>query len=152
MAIERSLASLGAPIRDLDQAWEDRLLDLQTLRATGRLPSAVAIATYSLEIRLKVRICEHLDVLSLPKDFEIHDLKGLLVLAGLSHRLDTKKLDASQGIGLYESISLTLRPVEGYGFLGARRWDEGTIELDNSVVNPCVEDLRSLFKPRAVQR
>src|SRR5262249_10514213 len=35
-----------------------------------------------------VKICYRLDLDSLPKAFEIHDLDGLLVLTGLKRRLD----------------------------------------------------------------
>ena len=92
MGSERSYASLGeASVGDLSQAWEARLLDAETLLAAGRFPSAVAMGVYALEICLKARICARLEVPLLPKAFEIHDLKGLLLLSGLSHRLEVNE-------------------------------------------------------------
>ena len=94
MAADRSFTNLGtATVGDLNQAWEDRLRDADALLAAERFPSAVAMAVYSLEIRLKVRICQRLDVLSLPKAFEMHDLAGLLILSGLSQRLSAAEAD-----------------------------------------------------------
>jgi hypothetical protein len=45
---------------------------------------------YALEIRLKVLICRRLDLGDLPRAFEIHDLSSLLLLAGLSNRIERK--------------------------------------------------------------
>lgn len=44
-------------------------------------------AIYALEILLKVKICERLELDYLPAAFEIHDLEGLLVMSGLSKKL-----------------------------------------------------------------
>jgi len=41
---------------------------------------------YALEICLKARICKKLDQPKLPTAFEIHDIDGLLLLAGLARR------------------------------------------------------------------
>jgi hypothetical protein len=91
MAGERSYSSLGAKLGDLRIAWPDRLGDGEILLAANRFPSAIAAGLYALEILLKIRICERLDLHSLPKPFEIHDLDGLLTLAGLSRAVDEKK-------------------------------------------------------------
>ena len=48
--------------------------------------AAIAAGLYALEIHLKVRICQRLNLANLPKSFEIHDLDGLVVLAGLRGR------------------------------------------------------------------
>jgi hypothetical protein len=90
MANERSFASLGAKLSELDLAWHDRLKDAETLRSAGRHSSAIAMGLYALEIRLKVRICHVLGLKSLPKPFEIHDLEGLLVVSGLSKPLSAR--------------------------------------------------------------
>ena len=42
---------------------------------------------YAVEISLKARICRKLSISHLPRAFEIHDLDGLLLLAGLSSRI-----------------------------------------------------------------
>ncbi len=41
------------------------------------------MGVYSLEIHLKVRICQRLNLTALPRAFEIHELQGLLVMTGL---------------------------------------------------------------------
>jgi 3'-phosphoadenosine 5'-phosphosulfate sulfotransferase (PAPS reductase)/FAD synthetase len=83
MAYERSFAKLGAPLSELQAAAADRLQDAEALFSLARCASAIAMGVYSLEIHLKVRICQKLDLHALPSAFEIHDLEGLLVLCGL---------------------------------------------------------------------
>jgi len=90
MAGERSFASLGAKVSELEVAWKDRLEDANHLRSAGRYLSAIAMGLYALEILLKVRICRRLDLKSLPKPFEIHELDGLLIVSGLSRKLVLK--------------------------------------------------------------
>jgi hypothetical protein len=84
MANVKNFADVGADLADLEQAWKDRLADAQILVAAGRNASAIAMCLYTIEILLKTLICKKLDLAQLPKAFEIHDLDGLLVLAGLS--------------------------------------------------------------------
>jgi hypothetical protein len=90
MANERSFASLGAKLNDLNAAWTDRLKDAETLRLAARYSTAITMGLYALEIRLKVRICQKLDLPSLPRPFEIHDLEGLLIVGGLRKPLNMK--------------------------------------------------------------
>jgi hypothetical protein len=66
----------------------DRLSDANALLAAGRSASSIASGLYALEMRLKVIICKRLDLMRLPKAFEIHDLEALLILTGLKKRLD----------------------------------------------------------------
>jgi hypothetical protein len=89
--MDRSFTKLGETRADLEAAWKDRLADAEILYKGGRNAWAIATALYALEIRLKVLICKHLDLQQLPQAFEIHDLDGLLLLAGLSRRLAGKK-------------------------------------------------------------
>jgi hypothetical protein len=74
MAGGSKLSTLGALVSDLQVAAADRLLDAEALLAAGRYAAAIAIGVYSLEIYLKVRICQTLNLPALPKLFEIHDL------------------------------------------------------------------------------
>jgi hypothetical protein len=83
---------LGATRADLDAAAIDRFKDADALRKSGRHAWAIATALYALEIRLKTLVCKRLDIQQLPQAFEIHDLGGLALLAGLSRRLASKKL------------------------------------------------------------
>jgi hypothetical protein len=87
MTVDKGLTKPGVSRADLDAAWPDRLADAEAMLAAGRNASAIANALYALEIRLKVLVCKRLDLESLPRAFEIHDLDGLLLLAGLSRRI-----------------------------------------------------------------
>jgi hypothetical protein len=87
MAGERSYASQGANLADLEVAWKDRLEDAEQLRVAGRYSTAITMGLYAIEILLKVKICQKLELLWLPKPLEIHDLDGLMVMSGLSARL-----------------------------------------------------------------
>ncbi len=83
MAVERSFTSLGSRLIDLEEAGKDRLEDAEHLRAAGRYSSAIVMGVYALEIALKIRICRLLKLTQLPTAFEVHDLRGLLVVSGL---------------------------------------------------------------------
>ena len=89
MAGEAKFAKLGALLADLQVTASDRLLDAEALFVSGRFATAIAMGVYSLEIHLKVRICQKLNLHALPKPFEIHDLEGLLVLCGLRAARDS---------------------------------------------------------------
>lgn len=90
MAARDDYTKRGETRADLEAAWQDRLADAQALLAAGRHAGAIADALYALEIRLKVMICKRLDVTHLPRAFEIHDLESLLLLAGLSRRVEKR--------------------------------------------------------------
>ena len=83
MAGGSKLSTLGALVADLQAAAADRPLDAEALLAAGRHSAAIAMGVYSLEIYLKVRICQSLNLPALPRIFEIHDLEGLMVMTGL---------------------------------------------------------------------
>jgi len=82
------LKKFNALLTDLDQASLDRMEDARVLLTGNRPAASIASGLYALEILLKVLICKRLDLLALPQAFEIHDLESLLVLTGLSRRLD----------------------------------------------------------------
>ena len=46
---------------------------------------------YALEIKLKVIICRRLEVASLPRIFETHDLEGLMLHSGLAQKIQNVK-------------------------------------------------------------
>jgi hypothetical protein len=87
----------GATRADLEAAWQDRLAEAQSLHAAGHHAGAIAAALYALEIRLKVLVCRKLDLDHLPKAFEIHDLDSLLLLAGLSRRMERRSARKVKG-------------------------------------------------------
>lgn len=88
MAGNPDFAKLRAAIDELDAAANDRVTDAESLFVAGRYAAAIAMGLYALEIRLKERICRRLELDALPVAFEIHDLGGLLTLAGLSKRME----------------------------------------------------------------
>jgi hypothetical protein len=95
MGPESKFAKSGTALGDLEIAWSDRLDDSDALLSADRFASAIAAGLYSLEVYLKVKICKRLDLDHLPRAFETHDLDGLLILCGLSRRMNfpSKKLD-----------------------------------------------------------
>jgi hypothetical protein len=90
MAAKGEFTKLGAARADLEAAWQDRLAEAHALHTAGRHAWAIATALYALEIRLKVIICKRLDLDRLPRAFETHDLESLLLLAGLSRRIEKR--------------------------------------------------------------
>jgi hypothetical protein len=88
MAGEEKFRKLRAKMNDLENSLQDRLTDAEVLFLGGRFASVIAMGIYALEIHLKVKICQRLDLDALPQAFEIHDLDALLHLAGLKRRLD----------------------------------------------------------------
>jgi hypothetical protein len=88
MAKERSFARLGTAEVDLLVAATERLADAESLLQEGRFASTIVLGLYALEITLKAKICQCLDLTHLPRPFEIHELDELLILTGLSKRLD----------------------------------------------------------------
>ena len=88
--MDKSFTKPGTELSFLEAAWQDRLADAEALFAAGRNAWAIATALYALEIRLKVLVCKKLDLSDLPRAFEVHDLDGLLLLAGLSRRIKRK--------------------------------------------------------------
>jgi hypothetical protein len=81
-------ARFGGSAADLTAAAVERLLDATVLLANNRSATAIVMGLYALEISLKAKICSRLDLTHLPKPFEIHELDELLILTGLSRRLD----------------------------------------------------------------
>jgi len=90
MAAEQRFTKPGTTLSDLETAWSDRLADADALMTSGRHASAIVMGLFSLEILLKVLICRKLAIRHLPRAFEIHDLDGLLLLSGLSSRINEK--------------------------------------------------------------
>jgi hypothetical protein len=72
---------------DLDQAWQDRMDDAKALDAAGRHAAAIAARLYAIEIYLKYRVCQRLNLTNPLKKLEIHDLEALIVFAGFSRVL-----------------------------------------------------------------
>ncbi len=122
MAPEQKFTKLGEKLLDLDMAWQDRLADAASLLTTGRPAWAMATALYALEIRLKVLICKRLDLEALPKAFETHDLPGLLLLAGLSRRLQRRS--ARKVKKNWDRIMLRAEEVNDLRYKPARNWSQ----------------------------
>ncbi|HMF35056.1 MAG TPA: hypothetical protein VKF17_00385 [Isosphaeraceae bacterium] len=79
--------NLGLTAADLDQAWKDRLDDAEALDAAGRHGAAIAARLYAIDIYLKYRICQRLNLVNPLKRLEIHDLDALVVFPGFSQVL-----------------------------------------------------------------
>ncbi len=77
---------------DLEDAWSDRLVDAKALLAASRQAASIASGLYAVEICLKALICRRLDVEYLPRAVQFHSPEELLVLSGLSRRIDDPTL------------------------------------------------------------
>jgi hypothetical protein len=77
---------------DLDKAWTDRLADAKALLGAKRSAWSIASGLYALEIRLKFLVCKNLDLSYLHGAAFTHDLSALLILAGLSQRINDPSL------------------------------------------------------------
>ncbi|HZW34967.1 MAG TPA: hypothetical protein VFF52_29860 [Isosphaeraceae bacterium] len=118
--MDQRYTKLGAALTDLDVAWRDRLDDALALLNAGRHASAILMGLYALEINLKARICRRLDLQHLPRAFEVHDLEGLLLLAGLSKRLSAKR--AQKTLDQWDSIVEKSARLNELRYAPASRW------------------------------
>lgn len=73
---------------ELRKAYRARLADAQALLEKGCFAGAVLMATYAIEILLKCLVCKAIHEPALPRAFHVHDLEGLLVVAGVRKRLN----------------------------------------------------------------
>ena len=68
---------------DLEAAWPEREVEAALLAANGDLAMAASLRCYALEIRIKVLICQRLNLDYLPRACKTHDLKELIIYTGL---------------------------------------------------------------------
>lgn len=88
MGFEQGVIKVGQSLRGLGETWPLRFREANHL-LDGRFGCGAVLAyIYALEIRLKVGICDHLDLESLPKGFEVYDLEALMILVGLQRRIN----------------------------------------------------------------
>jgi hypothetical protein len=121
MAGGSKFATPGTPLIDLQAAAAERLVDAELLPANGRFASAIAMGVYSLEIHLKVRICQRLSIEALPRAFEIHELDALLVLTGLQAALNS----ASQTVqSNWEEITDLAFQINDLRYLSPTNWSQ----------------------------
>jgi len=113
-----SYTKFHTKLADLKTAHSERLKEAKSLLRNSAFGSAIAYGIYAVEIYLKVRICERLDLEALPRPFQIHDLDGLLVLSGLSRRMD--ELGVSPIKANWEE--LTLLDVSDFRYKPANSW------------------------------
>lgn len=112
---------------DLDVAWRDRLDDAAALEASGRYAAAIAARLYALEIYLKFRICQRLDLKHPPRIFEIHQLDALILYTGLSRRL--KDLPGESGLAQNWAKILTLsKSLNDLRYQPAAQWSREQAE------------------------
>jgi len=112
---------LGSSLAELDVAWQDRLKDAEALFVSGRHAWAIATGLYALEIRLKALIYRRLDLEQLPRAFETHELSSLLLLAGLSRRIERKP---ARGVkGNWDQILLMAPQLNDFRYKPDTNWD-----------------------------
>lgn len=121
MAGGSKLSTPGALLADLQQAAADRLEDAEALLATGRYAAAIAMGVYSLEIHLKVRICQRLNLPALPRLFEIHELEGLLVMTGHLAARDAAPHPVQQN---WEDVADEADRINDFRYLPSANWSQ----------------------------
>jgi HEPN domain-containing protein len=114
-------SSPGTFRQDLEQAWQDRLQDAEVLLQQGRTASAIADSVYAVEILLKVLICKKLDLDSLPRAFEIHDLSDLLLLAGLSKQIKDPSLRKTKVI--WDEVVAVAKEINDMRYRPSGNWN-----------------------------
>lgn len=142
---ERSFTTLRSNVAELDEASRDRFEDAKVLIAAGRSASAISAGLHALEIRLKVLICKKLDLVEMPRAFEIHDLKALLILTGLSRRLDDP---ANVDVRInWEEILQAGEELNDLRYMPDRKWSASqAISLLNRLEDPTTGILTWLNK------
>ena len=121
MAGESNDFRLRANLTELQADWQDRITDAEVWLAANRPASALAMGEYALEIFLKTRICQHLDLDQLPIAFEIHQLDRLLTLSGLNKRLkQSRKAKVNQH---WEQLLDALRQINNYRYRSDSIWN-----------------------------
>jgi hypothetical protein len=83
----KSSLLFNATLVDLEDAWQEREQEARVLLSGGHNAIGLALLLYSLEIRLKTRICKHLKLSLLPKACKTHDLSELIIFTGLFEEL-----------------------------------------------------------------
>jgi hypothetical protein len=128
MAGEQRFTKLGTYSSELDIAWQDRLDDADSLLSSGRFAASISMALYALEICLKSRICRRLDLDQLPKAFEIHDLDGLLVLSGLSRKLNKQPSKPSRTKRNWDALLIMSNRLNDLRYTAASKWNRQDAE------------------------
>ena len=72
---------------NLGSAWRERLEEAEILIQAGHLSMGVCLKAYAMEARIKLRICEHLQLDLLPSACKTHDLAQLIIFTGLVDEL-----------------------------------------------------------------
>jgi hypothetical protein len=121
MPSEFARINLSITMADLDQAWQDRLVDAEVLETAGRYGAAMAARLYALEIYLKFRICRYLGLSNPLKKLEIHDLDALIIFGGFSVALVS--MPASNKVKTnWENIVNFSNNLNNLRYLPAARW------------------------------
>ncbi len=100
-----ALKLIEQDVTTLRQAYQERKVEYDALRAASRWSGAILYAGTLLELALKVVICKHLGVSKLPAIFQVHDLELLLYCSGQqdSDDFDQALFDPSHGVITYLS-------------------------------------------------
>lgn len=136
----QSFGTFGADAADLEQAYRDRLEDARALLAHGRHAAAVMFGTYSIEILLKRLICKTIHEPKLPTAFQVHDLEGLLVIAGPRRRLNMRKNAAvktnwdSIAAVAEEAINYRYEPVQVVSAAGAEQFVQKLTDSADGII------------------
>jgi hypothetical protein len=123
MAAEPRFTRPGTSLETLDAAWNDRLREATVLRLASCYAASIVFGVYAIEIYLKCRICRKLGLRLLPKAFEIHDLESLLLLSGLSSKIQAKA--AVQVQKNWSQVVQVSERINEMRYSPGERWTEG---------------------------
>jgi hypothetical protein len=123
MVGEQRYTKFGASLTELELACQARLDDADALLTSGRFATSISMALYALEICLKCRACRRLDLGHLPKAFEIHDLDSLLVLSGLSRKLNKQSSRPSRVKRNWDALVTMSSRLNELRYGDASKWD-----------------------------
>lgn len=107
---------------DLDAAWRDRLEDAAALEAAGRYAAAIAARLYALEIYLKFRICQRLNLENPPRLLEVHHLDVLIVFSGLSKPLSGLPKSDNLAQNWVKILALSKDHLNNLRYMPTARW------------------------------
>jgi len=78
-------------VADLELAWQEREEQAVILAKSSSHLTALSLRVYSLEIRLKARICKVLKLDYLPQILKSHELSKIIIFTGLWDELEDPK-------------------------------------------------------------
>ena len=121
----------------LQASWPERIEEANLLLQAGLRSMGVCLMVYAFEVRVKTRICEHLDLDLLPRACKTHDLTELIIFTGLMKELSTPSNSRVKGywdtLAKFSKIELGQLRYQTRVQLADRKADELLEALDDPI-------------------